>query len=76
MGVSFNAAFIPCTYAIIILTMNSIFKFFKFENIILLHSIQFDKCLLGIMELLGMKNQKKHHPSCHFFFFFIKTKKI
>lgn len=72
MDVSFNAAFIPCTYAIIILTMNSIFKFLKFENIILLHSIQFDKCLLGTGYHGATRNEKpKETSSLMSFFFYI-----
>lgn len=59
--------FIPCTYVIIILTMNSIFKFFKFEKLFFLIQYKLTNVYwaLDIMELLGMKNQKKHHPSCH-----------
>lgn len=60
--------FIPYTYVIIILTMNSIFKFFKFEKLFFLIQYKLTNVYwaLDIMELLGMKNQKKHHPSCHF----------
>lgn len=46
MGVSFNAAF----YTLHICNNYSYYEFnnfLKFENILLLHSIQFDKCLLG-----------------------------
>lgn len=68
MGVSFNAAF----YTLHIcnnLTMNSIFKFFNLKT--LFFFIQYNLTnvywALDIMELPGMQNQKKHHPSRHFF---------
>lgn len=58
--------FIPCTYAIIILTMDSIFKF---ESIILPHSIKFDKCLLGTGYHGATGNEKPKETSSLMSFF-------